>query len=549
MHLPEYFTSNASFFYSFFYALPFYLVTIGMLWVGYRNKYPMIPYMIILGMGRLGFLLGTWLGGGALLHAGSGRSTLYSLLVAALFVWGSIRWLDFRKPVLDVYALFLPMALAVQRLGCLSVGCCFGEPTDLPWGIEYPIHSVVGHAHQWTGAVSELASHSLAVHPVPIYFMIGYLFAQTLLLFVRKRLANKSGSLALFALILLSGVRFVTEFFRDSMSNHQLGELWFGLKGLQWLNLAFMLFLLALMWINSRRNPQYQGAHRWNIPHSQREWTLMLTLSSLILLTMPMLNRAEWISQLPLLVLLLFAVVRRSQLTHLAKTLVLGVSCAVFAMASVDSTKTQLNVLLGLGMESATFEYPTHAEEGCGGTDYSEYRRAPYKGGIVSAQMSVENLNGIRKYFELKWEGYRGSYQQGNGSYQPSNGSLIEVNGNLGWFGLGIGALYRDNAQNTVIDFSKPVFHAQIGNYRNLYLIAGTPASFNDVYLGLGGTFFDGSMLWEIGAIDNEGFYVKSRFEVMSELLLETSVTRVLPSVSDELTEDNASIKLLYRFD
>jgi len=172
-------------------------------------------------------------------------------------------------------------------------------------------------------------------------------------------------------------------------------------------------------------------AQRWNIPSSQREWTLLLILSALILLTLPMLNRAEWVSQLPLLLLLLIAVLRRSQLTSAAKTIILGVSCTVFAIASVDSTKPNFQFLVGLGMESSTFEYPTHAEEGCGGIDYSEYQRVPYKGGIVSAQMSFESLQGIRKYFELKWDGYRGSYQLENLRLHLETVNLHELLHNL----------------------------------------------------------------------------------------------------------------------
>ncbi len=118
-----------------------------MLWIGYRNKYPMIPYMIILGMGRLGFLLGTF-------------------------------------------------------------NRCTSSPT--------------------------LSNNGLFNHSGTIAHC-------------KERLATALGSLAILALILLSGVRFVSEFFRDAMTNHQLGQLWYGLNGLQWMNLAFICLFVVLL--------------------------------------------------------------------------------------------------------------------------------------------------------------------------------------------------------------------------------------------------------------------------------------------------------------
>lgn len=49
-----------------------------------------------------------------------------------------------RLPVrryLDIMAVGLMMGLAFGRIGCLLNGCCFGKPTDLPWGIRFPYRS------------------------------------------------------------------------------------------------------------------------------------------------------------------------------------------------------------------------------------------------------------------------------------------------------------------------------------------------------------------------------------------------------------------------
>lgn len=42
---------------------------------------------------------------------------------------------------LDVMAVGLMIALAFGRIGCLLNGCCFGQPTTLPWAIRFPYGS------------------------------------------------------------------------------------------------------------------------------------------------------------------------------------------------------------------------------------------------------------------------------------------------------------------------------------------------------------------------------------------------------------------------
>jgi phosphatidylglycerol:prolipoprotein diacylglycerol transferase len=56
--------------------------------------------------------------------------------------------------VFDAYAVFLPFGHALGRVGCVLAGCCWGAPTDLPWGLRYP----AGHE-----------SGSVPTHPVPLY--------------------------------------------------------------------------------------------------------------------------------------------------------------------------------------------------------------------------------------------------------------------------------------------------------------------------------------------------------------------------------------------
>jgi len=42
---------------------------------------------------------------------------------------------------LDIFAIGLMLALAFGRIGCFLNGCCFGKPTNLPWGVCFPYGS------------------------------------------------------------------------------------------------------------------------------------------------------------------------------------------------------------------------------------------------------------------------------------------------------------------------------------------------------------------------------------------------------------------------
>lgn len=45
------------------------------------------------------------------------------------------------RKYLDVLAVGLMIALAFGRIGCFLNGCCYGKPTSMPWGVEFPYGS------------------------------------------------------------------------------------------------------------------------------------------------------------------------------------------------------------------------------------------------------------------------------------------------------------------------------------------------------------------------------------------------------------------------
>ncbi len=63
------------------------------------------------------------------------------LAMIGSFVYARIKHLQ----VLDVFDYFAPalgLGIGISRIGCYLNGCCFGTPTDLPWGVVFPPDSI-----------------------------------------------------------------------------------------------------------------------------------------------------------------------------------------------------------------------------------------------------------------------------------------------------------------------------------------------------------------------------------------------------------------------
>lgn len=82
----------------------------------------------------------------------AGLNLYGGVVVAILGAWAYCHYQKLN--VLQVFDYFTPtlgLGLGITRIGCFLNGCCFGTPTDLPWGVVFPDgslpHSVFGSAH------------------------------------------------------------------------------------------------------------------------------------------------------------------------------------------------------------------------------------------------------------------------------------------------------------------------------------------------------------------------------------------------------------------
>lgn len=104
----------------------------------------------------------------------------------------------------DVCAPAVAVAHAFGRVGCFAAGCCYGIPTDAPWGVTF--------TSSYSGTLVGVPLN-IALHPTQLYSALGNLliFAGLLWFYPRKRFDGQ-----VFWVYMLSyGVfRFVVEFWR-----------------------------------------------------------------------------------------------------------------------------------------------------------------------------------------------------------------------------------------------------------------------------------------------------------------------------------------------
>jgi phosphatidylglycerol:prolipoprotein diacylglycerol transferase len=132
-------------------------------------------------------------GYGFVIYGAIGGGALAMYLYCRRKKWSIIEMLDIAVPGLAV-------AQGFGRIGCFLAGCCYGEETTLPIGVEFPEGS--------------LAPAGVHIHPTQIYssifdFLLGFL----LLYYIRKE--QKPGKSVGLYLIIYSVGRFLVEFLRN----------------------------------------------------------------------------------------------------------------------------------------------------------------------------------------------------------------------------------------------------------------------------------------------------------------------------------------------
>jgi phosphatidylglycerol:prolipoprotein diacylglycerol transferase len=131
----------------------------------------------------------------------------------------------------DYFGTALPLGHALGRLGCLGAGCCYGRPTDLPWGLALGGHRASSTPMELWG---------IPLHPAQLYeslacLAIFFLLLRWALPRVKAGLWPR-GRVFLSYLMLYSAARFFIEFYR--FDDRGASPAPFSIS--QWIALAFL---------------------------------------------------------------------------------------------------------------------------------------------------------------------------------------------------------------------------------------------------------------------------------------------------------------------
>lgn len=136
-------------------------------------------------------------------------------------------WLGIKFSTGDSFALPVAVAIMMGRLACFTIGCCYGNPTTLPWGMSFPA-----------------AGDSLPRHPTQLYEVFFHALAAVMLLVLYRRAWFVGNQLKLYLIAYLV-YRFLSEWLRPEP------KLWLSLTGYQWASML-LLGILIVLW----RRPQ-----------------------------------------------------------------------------------------------------------------------------------------------------------------------------------------------------------------------------------------------------------------------------------------------------
>ena len=106
----------------------------------------------------------------------------------------------------DAFAPGIALGQAVGRVGCLLAGCCYGTPTELPWGVTFT--NPLAAANVGTPL-------DVSLHPTQLYESAAVLAILGILLLAERRGTSFPGRTFWSYLLLYPCARFAIEFFRD----------------------------------------------------------------------------------------------------------------------------------------------------------------------------------------------------------------------------------------------------------------------------------------------------------------------------------------------
>ncbi|MCL2652147.1 MAG: prolipoprotein diacylglyceryl transferase [Candidatus Azobacteroides sp.] len=125
----------------------------------------------------------------------SGRTIVGGLIGGTLGVWITKEIAGIKGKRGNLFAPAIALGVAIGRLGCFFNGCCYGKPTNLPWGVNF--------------------GDGIMRHPTQLYESAFMLLMFFVLKFGFKKQEIKPGFLFNFLMLAYFIFRFLVEFIRE----------------------------------------------------------------------------------------------------------------------------------------------------------------------------------------------------------------------------------------------------------------------------------------------------------------------------------------------
>jgi len=388
-------------YYTQFYMLAFALGQVLLLWAGYRRGYAWRPWLVLLAASTLAFILGTklialpWANWPAVLTgqpwpSDPARSVLGGAVAGTLALLSLRRWLGFSWHVFDVFALPMCLTLAVQGVGCLLTGCCFGELAHAGPAIRYAPDTLPYLWQLQRGQLAETAGASLPVVPTQLYSLVLYLGVGAVLLATRRRTWPGGSRYLLYLGLVLAG-RFLLESWRDP-AGEQVGSVQLvlagvALKQVQWVLLPVAVAALGWWALLVRRPVAAAPAIAPPVQPTRNLLTVAALLGLTALLGPGALTPPEVVSVKATLLLVVGLEVgcllrgQQHRIVYLPLVLVLMVGALTSQTAPLDTTGNKRYFTFSPSIMQGTYDQDLRkntSSVGCSGGSSPAVRRAYY---------------------------------------------------------------------------------------------------------------------------------------------------------------------------
>lgn len=178
---------------------------------------------------------------GELLSLVRAGGVFYGGLLAALAValWLVRRYRLNMWTTADLMAPGIALGHVVGRLGCLLAGCCYGRPTDVPWGVVFTDPAAAANVGTPLG---------IPLHPTQLYDAGAELLIMLFLLATERRGKPFPGRTFWWYMLLYGVSRFIVEIYRGDDRGMMMG-----LSTSQVVSIAVVPVALVMLWTLARR--------------------------------------------------------------------------------------------------------------------------------------------------------------------------------------------------------------------------------------------------------------------------------------------------------